>query len=298
MTQHRAGSKRIFFANNAWKGQKDHFRPDTQHVEINMSKSIVQPCRSKIPFTLGLLLITATFLPGCATLGEWFGFGDSSSVQESAETLAIEAMEDFNVGSYHSALEKFEEILDRYPFSPEAMLAELKAADSHYYQDHYLEAKVLYQQFEERHPTNEAIPYVMFQIGMCDFARADRIDRDISGARDAIQSFSRLLRAHPDSPYTNEAKARIRAAREFLVNHEFYVAVFYLRTDRYDEAAHRLRYIIANYPEAGVTPRAQKLLAKIEAGDPPQIGLSRWLPDLSMPDWKLFGGEKEAAAKE
>ena len=168
------------------------------------------------------------------------------------------------------------------------MLAELKAADSNYYQYNFLEAKVLYQQFEERHPTNEAIPYVMFQIGMCDFSRTDRIDRDTSGAKEAIQSFSRLLRAYPHSPYTNEAKARIRAAREFLVNHEFYVAVFYLRTNRYDESAHRLKYLLATYPDSSIAPKATKLLERIEAGDPPQIGISRWLPDLSMPDWTQF----------
>ena len=243
-------------------------------------------------FSILLLALTIS-LSGCATLGEWFGFDGSSTVQQSPESLAVEGMDDFNVGSYHSALEKFEEILDRFPFSPEAMLAELKAADSHYYQDHFLEAKVLYQQFEERHPTNEAIPYVMFQIGMCDFARTDRIDRDTSGAKDAIQSFSRLLRAYPDSPYTNEAKARINAAREFLVNHEFFVAVFYLKTDRVDESAHRLKYLLAMYPESSIAPKAKKLLERIEAGDPPRMGLSRWLPNLSMPDWNLFGTEEE-----
>jgi outer membrane protein assembly factor BamD len=240
-----------------------------------------------------LLLTSAISLSGCATLGEWFGFNGSSTVQQSAESLAVQGMDDFNVGSYHSALESFQEILDRFPFSPEAMLAELKAADSHYYQDHFLEAKVQYQQFEESHPTNEAIPYVMFQIGMCDFSSTDRIDRDTSGAKDAIQSFSRLLRAYPDSPYTNEVKARIRAAREFLVNHEFFVAVFYLRPDRYNESAHRLKYILAMYPDSTIAPKAKKLLEQIEAGNPPKIGLSRWLPDLSMPDWNLFGSDKE-----
>jgi outer membrane protein assembly factor BamD len=201
-------------------------------------------------------------------------------------------MDDFSVGKYHTARKSFEEVMDRYPFSPQAMLAELKAADCHYYQENYAEAKVLYQQFEERHPTNEAIPYVMFQIGMCDFSRTDRIDRDTSGARDAIQSFSRLLRAYPNSPYTNEAKARIEAAREFLVNHEYYVAVFYLRTDRVDEAAHRLKYLIAMYPDATIIPTAKKLLELIEAGNPPKMGLTSWLPSLGLPDWKLFGGDK------
>ena len=243
-----------------------------------------------------VLLVALPMLSGCASVKQWFGFGDSSTTQKSAEILAVEGMESFNVGKYYSALEKFEEIMDRYPFSPEAMLAELKAADSQYYQGNYQEAKILYQQFEEHHPTNEAIPYVMFQIGMCDFARTDRIDRDTSGASDAILSFSRLLRAYPDSPYSLEAKSRIAAAREFLVNHEYFVAVFYVRTKRYEEAAHRLNYLIAVYPDSDITPLAEKLLARIEAGNPPRLGFSKWLPDLHMPDWRLFDSDKEKQA--
>ena len=258
-------------------------------------KCTSSPAGTRRPL-LPTLLVCAFLLPaltGCATLNKWFGFDDESTIQKSADTLAMEGMDDFSVGKYHTARKSFEEIMDRYPFSPQAMLAELKAADSHYYQGNYQEAKVLYQQFEERHPTNEAIPYVMFQIGMCDYARTDR---DTSGARDAIQSFSRLLRAYPNSPYTSEAKARIEAAREFLVNHEYFVAVFYVRTDREQEAAHRLKYLIATYPDAAITPTAKNLLARIEAGNPPKMGLSSWLPELSMPDWNLFGKDKPTEA--
>lgn len=250
------------------------------------------------PAIIAFAILLVFGLTGCGSLKKWFGFDDSSTIQQSSASLAVEAMEEYNVGKYYKALEKFEEIMDRFPFSPEAMLAELKAADSHYFQEEYLEAKILYQEFEDRHPTNEAIPYVMFQIGMCDFARTDRIDRDISGARDAIQSFSRLLRAVPDSPYTNEAKSRIKAAREFLVNHEYYVAVFYVRTERYDEAAHRLKYLLAMYPDSSISPLAQNMLERIEAGTPPRMGFSRWLPDLSMPDWTLFGSDEQDTSKQ
>ncbi|MCI5223373.1 MAG: outer membrane protein assembly factor BamD, partial [Candidatus Electrothrix sp. AR4] len=159
------------------------------------------------------------------------------------------------------------------------------------------EAKELYKEFEERHPTNEAVPYVMFQIGMCDYARTGRIDRDASGAHDAIKSFSRLLRAHPDSPYTREAKARIRAAREFIVNHEYLVAVFYVRTKKYDQAKHRLKYILTMYPDASVIPKAKALQEKLAAGDPPKWGLDKWMPKLTMPDWTLEDigiGKKDA----
>ncbi len=239
---------------------------------------------------LGFSLVS---LSGCSTSGSTFNFWPFSQdaeeeVFEQAEALAKTGMEEFNLDNYSEALRAFEEILVRYPFSPQAMLAELKSADCHYYKNEFQEAKTLYKEFEERHPTNEAMAYVMFQIGMCDFSRSDRIDRDVSGAQDAIQSFSRLLRAYPKSPYSREAKARIEAAKEFLVNHEYFVAVFYVRTKQFEQAKHRLKYILAMYPESSVIPKAEALLARLEAGDPPRWGLSKWLPNIQMPDWIYF----------
>ncbi|WP_446010165.1 outer membrane protein assembly factor BamD [Candidatus Electrothrix sp.] len=233
-------------------------------------------------------------LSGCAAtegmFSSWdfFGLGEDGEEKiEPAGKLVTQGMEAFKIGRYNTAMEYFQEVKDQHPFSPEALLAELKLADCAFYNDNYEEAKELYKEFEERHPTNEAMPYVMFQIGMCDYSRTDRIDRDSTGAQDAIKSFSRLLRTYPDSPYTREAKARIRAAREFIVNHEYYVAVFYVRTKKYDQAKHRLKYIVTMYPNASITPKAKALQKRLAAGDPPKWGLDKWLPELSMPDWNL-----------
>lgn len=251
---------------------------------------------------LTLLLLLVFLLTGCSTFKGMFNsitFGEEEEAPtDSAETLAIDGMDAFNVGNYEKALRMFNAILDQHPFSDQAMLAELKAADAHYYNKDYLEAKMLYQEFEERHPTNEAIAYVMFQIGMCDFTRTDRIDRDITGAKDAIKSFSRLLRTFPNSPYNKEAKARIQAARDFLVNHEYYVAVFYVRGEKYEQALHRLRFLLAQYPDSTIAPKAQALLERLEAGEPPKWGLAKWLPDLSMPDWKFWGSDEESTIVE
>jgi outer membrane protein assembly factor BamD len=249
-------------------------------------------CRAAaLPRFVVYLLLATTCLPlsGCGTVKDMFSslsFGAGKEEKfEPADTLAAKGMGDYKVGNYSDALKSFQEIIDRYPFSPQALLAELKAADCQYYSGKYTEAKELYKTFEERHPTNEAVPYVMFQIGMCDLSRSDRIDRDPSGTRDAIKSFSQLLRVHPDSPYTKEAKARMQEAKEFIASHEYLVAVFYVRTEKYEQAKHRLKYLIAAQPEAAVIPNAKELLAKLEAGKPPKWGLDKWLPDWKMPDW-------------
>ncbi len=247
------------------------------------------------------VLILLFNLTGCAKMKSMLDFSGKEvvDVHLPAKTLAANGMDDYAVGKYFTALEYFQEILDRYPFTPEATLAELKAADCNYFLEHYSEALVLYQQFEDRHPTNEAMPYVMYQKAMCNYKRIDRIDRDISGAEQAIQLFGQLIRAYPESPYTDEAQARIKAAREFLANHEYFIVEFYLRTEKLKEAETRLKHILAMYPDSGITPRAKDLLANIQAGKAPKSNLSSWFPKMSLPDWSIFtSSKKEPSANE
>jgi outer membrane protein assembly factor BamD len=290
----------MYFRNNSL------FAVHSSKVFRTMARSLHRPGTHGISQAL-LMLLLLLALPGCSSMQDTFSFlpfvdsGDEEMTipdQQAAANLLAEGMEAYNVGDYYEALQAFNQILDQYPFSPQAVIAELRAADCHYYRKEYLEAKTLYQEFEERHPTHPAIPYVMFQVGMCDFKRVDRIDRDITGAQDAIRNFSKLLRSYPDSPYSEEARAHIAAAREFLVNHEYFVAVFYVRTEKYDQAIHRLKYLLRMYPDSAIAPRAKALLARLEAGEPPKWGLRRWLPDLKMPDLKFWGEEEPAAAKQ
>ena len=249
--------------------------------------------RSLIILLLSATLMTSS-LSGCATMKSWFGMG-GEDIQIPADSLAIKGMDAYDVGNYSAALKHFNEILNNYPFSPQAMLAELKAADCNYFMGNYEEALVLYKKFEERFPNNEAIPYVLYQIAMCSYQQIDTIDRDTSGATKSIRDFTRLIKAFPASPYTAEAKARIRAANEFLVNHEYLVVEFYLRTDKHLAAKTRLNYLINTYPDASITPKAKTLLAKLESGEKMGFNLSSWFSGLTkLPDWRLFPSDRNA----
>ena len=249
--------------------------------------------RSLLSTLVFATLITFS-LCGCSTMKSWFG-GDDEEIQVPVESLAAKGTEAYNVGDYHEAAKQFAELLEKYPFSPQAMMAELKGADCNYFMENYPEALVLYQRFEEQHPTNEAMPYVMYQIGMCSYQQIDTVDRDTSGATKSIRDFTKLLKAYPNSPYTDEAKARIKAANEFLVNHEYLVVEFYLRTDKILDAKTRLKYLINTYPDASITPQAKTLLAKLEAGEKVGFNLSAWFSGLvKLPDWHLFSSDKPA----
>ncbi len=215
----------------------------------------------------------------------WF---NNNSVPPAADFIAADGMEKFSTGQYKSALKSFKILMDRFPFSQYSFMAELKIADCQFYLASYSEAIVSYQNFEQNHPTNEAIPYTQFQIGMSYYKQLTTIDRDPSAATLAISTFSRLMRTFPKCPYIEEAKARIIAAENFLANHELYVANFYIKTDKIKQATTRLEFLLDNYPETTAATPAEEILATLKIGEKPAGSWTDWIPDLSMPDWETF----------
>ena len=250
------------------------------------------PLRSIVAYSfICILLVT---IGGCATLKDTFDFTQEEvDLEYPAKDLIIKGMEDYSVGKYFTAAEYFQEITEKYPFSPEALLAELKAADSNYYMERYIEALLKYEDFEDRHPTNEAMPYVIYQQAMCNYKQIDRVDRDPIVAQKALNQFTRLLRTFPESPYTPASREHITEARTFLADHEYSVIEFYLRVEKYDEAKSRIQYLITRYPEAQVSAQAKDILAQIESGEPPRRPVFSWLPDFDLPEWGEAAKDEE-----
>ncbi|PLX46228.1 MAG: outer membrane protein assembly factor BamD [Desulfobulbaceae bacterium] len=243
--------------------------------------------KNKQCYIILLALLLTLSLAGCGKEKFFSSLGFRASSPDTAEGLALKGLDYYSHGKYEKAKRSFETLLNQYPFSEYSLLAELKTADSNYYLKNFEEAFLQYKDFEERHPTNEAIPYVMYQMAMCYYNQIDTIDRDTSTAVNAIYSFSRMLRTFPNSPYTEEARARIIAARNFLANHEYYVASFYERTYAYEEAKARLEYLLRQYPDTNIAPQAEMLLYDLRQDNPPGRSLLGWLPK-SLPDWEDF----------
>jgi len=190
---------------------------------------------------------------GCA----WF----QSKEERSANELIADGMESFEDGKYEKAIEAFEQLKDWYPFSKYAILAELKLADSHFHQEAYAEAIVAYEEFESLHPRNEAIPYVIYQIGQCYFEQVDTIDRDQANTRKALDTFNRLIKSYPDNEFSKKALAHRTACQKSMAGHDMYVGRFYLKSKRYKAALHRFQSVLMNYPDVGLHHQALLYIA-------------------------------------
>jgi outer membrane protein assembly factor BamD len=190
---------------------------------------------------LAIFFLWVAGLTGCA----WF----KSNRVETAEELAVKGMESFEDEDYLDALKAFNTLKERYPYSRYAILAELKVADAHFYRKEYPEAIAGYEEFARLHPKNEVIPYVLYQVGESYYKQLLSEDRDQTSTREAILSFERLLKTHPNSTYASQADEKIRNCRELLAEHELYVGRFYYKAKRYRAALGRFESLLAGYQD-------------------------------------------------
>lgn len=178
-----------------------------------------------------------------------------------APELARKAIKQYEKKRYEQAVETFEKLLDWYPFDKLAILAEFKIAEAHFKMKEYDEAIMYYKNFISLHPRNEAIPYIMFQIGIAYYNRVDTIDRDQDNAKLALGAFRDLVQKYPDSTYAVQSKEPVKKCLESIAGHEAYVGKFYYKSKHYKSALARFEKLLANYPGLGFDEEAKKHVA-------------------------------------
>lgn len=199
-----------------------------------------------------ILLSIGTFL----LISLFSGCAHKPEKEDTAGMLAEKGMAEFEKEHYKKALDIFERLRDWYPFSKHAVLAELKIADAYFQMEQYTEAVSSYEMFERLHPKNEAIPRVIYRIGLCHYRRLDTIDRDQTPAKNAIEAFSRLQKQYPDSQYAELAQKHIHHCRKSLAGHHLYVGKFYFQSEHYQAALERFKQVTEKYSEVGDTKTA------------------------------------------
>jgi len=215
--------------------------------------------------TFTVCLILLVLITGCASLENSIDKLLGTDEEDTADQLAWDGMDAYESGKYRKAIDKFQKIKDFYPFSKYAILAELKIADAHYQREEYEEAIFEYENFERLHPRNEAVPYVIYQIGRCYFDQINTTDRDQTSTRKALQAFQRLQKQFPDDQYARRSEEHISIALKSLAGHTYRIGLFYYKTKHYKAALHRFMSIISDYPDVGYHQQAIEYIARCEA---------------------------------
>src|SRR6476659_7902720 len=220
------------------------------------------------PFARLAVLTVALLLPVIATIG-----GGCATSDEATKpiTYSLTAKQNYEKGlaelkdeNYPEALKYFPFVKSKFPFSKFAVLADLAMANTQFARGNYTEAIDAYKSFARLHPTHEKVEdgYVAFKIGESYYKdMPDDIwilppsyEKDQSAVVDALRELDDFRKRFPDSPYAKRAGQLRKEVLQRLVDHEVYVARFYLRGDHPRAAAMRIESALKRYPGSGREP--------------------------------------------
>lgn len=173
-------------------------------------------------------------------------------------------------GDYRGAIRYYEALDARYPFSEEARQARLDIIYAYYRARDQESAEDAADQFIRENPTHPRVDYAMYLRGLIYFERSpnflerwfntDLNERPPQDVRRAFDAFDQLIKQHPNSIYSHDARQRMIFLRNRLAEYEVYVANLYLKREAYVAAIDRARYCIENYDGAPAVRHALEVM--------------------------------------
>jgi outer membrane protein assembly factor BamD len=192
-----------------------------------------------------LLLVAG--LSGCSAVS--MPWSSTAKADPTAEALFEEGNRNFNDKRYVRAIDNYSKIRTDHPFSPLVTQVELKIADAYYRNQQYGEAINAFKEYQAMHPTSEHIPFVVLRLGQSYFDQFTSTDRDQKNTEIAKGYFENVITNYPKSREAAEAKEKLAKCLEYLAEHEFNIAHFYFREEKYPAARDRFEEIVRKYKD-------------------------------------------------
>jgi outer membrane protein assembly factor BamD len=134
------------------------------------------------------------------------------------------------------------------------------SAFTNYRQARYPEAINAGQRYVQLYPTSEDAAYAQYLVGLSYFRQIRDVTQDQKQSRQTIDAMNTLIQNYPASPYVEDAKTKIRFARDQLAGKEMQVGRYYLERRDYLAAIKRFRSVVENYSN---TNQIEEALARL-----------------------------------
>ncbi len=193
-------------------------------------------------------------------------------IAKTAEQLYSEAKDYLKDERYTKAIETYQNLQIRYPFSRFAIQSQLDLGYAHLKNGDQEAALATLERFTKMQPSHPNIDYAYYLRGLVNFTGAsgliqkfipsDDTQRDVKSLAVAHENFAELLEKFPDTQYREDAEQRMIALRNMLARHEIHIARYYVKRKAFVAAIRRSLGVLENYPKSTSVPDALYLLEK------------------------------------
>ncbi len=220
----------------------------------------------------------ALLLTLLAMVGVIAGCGGGNAAKEelrrgTARALLVEAQRQMDVGAYSTAVEVFNALEIRHPFSEENREGQLGLMFA-YKQDRQPESSLeAADKFIRENPRHARVDYAYYMRGLAYYPeglgpierifRVDPNGRPQDDARRAFDNFAVFLSRHPQSEWAPDARQRMVFLRNAMAEFEVNVADYYYDRRGYIAALNRAKRVVTEYQGTSSVPAALKIMIKL-----------------------------------
>jgi outer membrane protein assembly factor BamD len=194
-----------------------------------------------------LILVAFALLPAAAC---------SLRQKPTGEDYYAQGQLNFATKEYKAAIENYQQVIDKYPFSPYAEDAEMKIGLAYYQQKDYAEAIGSLDDFQRMHPTSKNLELVTYYIGLSYYDQIGREDQDQGKTLAALKRFQELEERFPEGDFAQLAHDKVVVCREMLARNEMIVGNYYYKRANFRAAESRFAELLQKYPDTPVAPDA------------------------------------------
>lgn len=179
---------------------------------------------------------------------------------EPADQLYNQGLANLSAGRLKEASRKFDAIDRQHPYSEYARKSMVMGAFANYRQGNYDDAINSAKRYLALYPSTEDAAYAQYIIGLCYFRQIRDVTQDQKESRRAIEAMQEVVDRWPESEYVDDAKEKIRFARDQLAGKEMQIGRYYLERREYIAAIKRFRGVVEGYSN---TRHVEEALARL-----------------------------------
>jgi outer membrane protein assembly factor BamD len=179
---------------------------------------------------------------------------------EPADVLYNQGLANLNAGRIKEAGRKFDAVDRQHPYSEYARRAMVMGAFANYRQGKYEEAINAAKRYVTLYSSTPDAAYAQYIIGLSYFRQIRDVTQDQKEARRTIEAMQELVDRWPESEYVEDARDKIRFARDQIAGKEMQVGRYYLERREYIAAIKRFRFVVENYSN---TRHVEESLARL-----------------------------------
>jgi outer membrane assembly lipoprotein YfiO len=128
---------------------------------------------------------------------------------------------------YSVARDSFSSLKDRYPLGAYATFAEVKLADTYFFNREFNEAAKSYESFLKNFPGHVNSPYVKLQAARSHIASSRGGGRDRQPLERGLTLFDELIKEHPNTAYAQLARQERGPVAQQLASYDSEIIDFY-----------------------------------------------------------------------